>query len=217
MSACREPPRLLDRTHEGCADVSKVPSPSASFSISALSGANCRRRSRRCSGGPGAPPRRIGCRGRVELSSAGTNGQVESPRRGRWNDRGGCAPRRVKADPSMTIFRPWRDVPRWTGREASRDDLAGVDDLVAELALARRALLRHVADSPSPRCERRFTHPRRPTAFNALGYLVTVTCACLRPAGHDCGCWCEHGFERLVYRVDYDGREHYATRPLGGM
>jgi hypothetical protein len=100
---------------------------------------------------------------------------------------------------------------------ARREDLAGADDVVAELAFARRALLRHQADSPSPRCGRRFTHPRRPTAFNALGYLVTVTCACLRPAAHDHGCWCEHGFERLVYCVDDDGREHYATRPLGGM
>jgi hypothetical protein len=27
---------------------------------------------------------------------------------------------------------------------------------------------------------------------------------------------CRHGIERLVYRVDEDGREHYATRPLGG-
>jgi hypothetical protein len=27
---------------------------------------------------------------------------------------------------------------------------------------------------------------------------------------------CEHGIERRVYRVDDDGREHYATRPLGG-
>ena len=120
----------------------------------------------------------------------------------------------------MTIFRPWRDVPRWTGREpmtARREDLAGADDVVAELAFARRALLRHQADSPSPRCGRRFTHPRRPTEFDALGYLVTVTCACLRPSGHDRGCWCEHGFERLVYCVDDDGREHYATRPLGGM
>jgi hypothetical protein len=27
---------------------------------------------------------------------------------------------------------------------------------------------------------------------------------------------CEHNIERVVYRVDEDGREHYATRPLGG-
>jgi hypothetical protein len=25
---------------------------------------------------------------------------------------------------------------------------------------------------------------------------------------------CEHDIERRVYRVDDDGREHYATRPL---
>ena len=29
----------------------------------------------------------------------------------------------------------------------------------------------------------------------------------------DVGCPCEHDFERRVYRVDDDGREHYATRP----
>jgi hypothetical protein len=93
-----------------------------------------------------------------------------------------------------------------------RDDLAGVDDFIAELGLARRALLRHLADCV--RCGRRFTHPRRPTQFDALGYLVTDTCACLRPSGHDHGCLCEHNIERHVYRVDDDGREHYATRPL---
>jgi hypothetical protein len=27
---------------------------------------------------------------------------------------------------------------------------------------------------------------------------------------------CEHDIERRVYRVDADGREHYATRPRGG-
>jgi hypothetical protein len=92
--------------------------------------------------------------------------------------------------------------------------LRGADDWIAELALARRALVRHLADSPSSACGRRFTHARRPTGFDALGYLVTESCSCLRPSGHDHGCLCEHGFERLVYRVDDDGREHYATRPL---
>jgi hypothetical protein len=38
------------------------------------------------------------------------------------------------------------------------DDLAGVDDLVAELALARRARLRQVFERTL--CGRRFTHPR---------------------------------------------------------
>ena len=76
-----------------------------------------------------------------------------------------------------------------------REDLAGIDDLVAELALARRALLRQVAEGTL--CGRRFTHPHRPTQYNALGYLLTDTCACLRAAGHDRGC-----------------REHYATRPV---
>jgi len=95
-----------------------------------------------------------------------------------------------------------------------RDDLSGVDDFVAELAFARRALQRHLADCTL--CARRFTHPRRPTQFDAPGYLVIDTCACRRPSGHDRGCLCEHDMERRVYRVDPDGREHYATRPLGG-
>ena len=95
------------------------------------------------------------------------------------------------------------------------DDLAGVDDLVAEIALARRARLRQVAEGAL--CRRRFTHPRRPTQYDALGYLLSDTCVCLRPAGHDRGCVCEHAIERLVYRVDGDGREHYATRPLGRL
>jgi len=95
-----------------------------------------------------------------------------------------------------------------------RDDLSGVDDFIAELAFARRALQRHLADCTL--CARRLTHPRRPTQYDALGYLVLDTCVCLRPSGHDRGCWCEHGIERRVYRVDDDGREHYATPPLGG-
>jgi len=93
-----------------------------------------------------------------------------------------------------------------------RSDLAGADDFVAELALAQRALQRHLADDSL--CRRRFTHPRRPTQYDARGYLVTDTCPCLRPSGHERGCLCEHDIERLVYRVDDDGREHYATRPL---
>ena len=90
-----------------------------------------------------------------------------------------------------------------------RDDLAGVDDLGAELALARRALLRQVAEGRL--CGRRFTHPRRPTRYDALGYLLTDTCTCLRPAGHDHGCVCEHDLERRVHRIDTNGR---ATRPI---
>jgi hypothetical protein len=92
-----------------------------------------------------------------------------------------------------------------------RDALAGVDDFVAELALARRARQRLAS-----LCERHFTHPRRPTQFDALGYLVVETCACLLSCGHDEYCVCEHNIERVVYRVDEDGREHYATRPIGG-
>jgi hypothetical protein len=95
-----------------------------------------------------------------------------------------------------------------------RDDVAGVDDFVAELALARRARQRSLANAPSSSCGRRFTHPLWPTRLDGRGYLRVVTCACLRPSGHEHGCVCEHGIERCVYRVDDDGREHYATRPL---
>jgi hypothetical protein len=28
---------------------------------------------------------------------------------------------------------------------------------------------------------------------------------------------CEHPIERVIYRIDDDGREYYATRPLGGL
>ena len=93
-----------------------------------------------------------------------------------------------------------------------RDDLAGVDDCIAEHALARRALVRHLADWTL--CGRQITHPRRPSAFDALGYPAVNTCTCIRPAGHDHGCWCEHDIERYVYRVDADAREHHPTRPL---
>jgi hypothetical protein len=93
-----------------------------------------------------------------------------------------------------------------------RDDLAGVDDFVADLAFARR-----VPQRLASLCGRHFTHPCRPTQFDALGYLVVETCACLLPRGHDKCCVCAHNIERVVYRVDDDGREHYATRPLGGQ
>ena len=43
------------------------------------------------------------------------------------------------------------------------DALRGIDDFVAEVALARRAL-------------------------DDRGYLLIVTCACRRPSGHDEGC-----------------------------
>jgi hypothetical protein len=88
-----------------------------------------------------------------------------------------------------------------------RDDLTGVDDFIAELSFARRALQRHLGDCTL--CGRRFTHPRRPTEFDALGYLVTDTCVCVRPSGHDHGCLCEHNIERHVYGVDLDGREEH--------
>jgi hypothetical protein len=94
------------------------------------------------------------------------------------------------------------------------DNLHGADDFVAELALARRARERQLADAPSQLCGRRFTHPRWPTQLDARGYLLVVTCACVRLSGHQDGCVCEHDIERRVFRVDDDGREHYATRPL---
>jgi hypothetical protein len=118
----------------------------------------------------------------------------------------------------MTIFRPWRagqDVGRLQTTTLRPDDLTGADDLIAELALARRALQRHLADGTL--CGRRFTHSRRPMQFDARGYLVTDACSCLRPTGHDRGCLCEHDIEHLVYRVDDDGREHYSTRPFSGL
>jgi hypothetical protein len=96
------------------------------------------------------------------------------------------------------------------------DNLHGVDDFVADLALARRARERQLAKAPNPLCGRRFTHPRWPAQLNSSGFLVVETCACLRLSGHEDGCVCEHDIERRVYRVDDDGREHYATRPLGG-
>lgn len=96
------------------------------------------------------------------------------------------------------------------------DNLRGADDLVAEIALARRARPRRVAaaDTSGSQCQRRFTHPRQPTRFDARGFLVVDICECLMMSDHDDGCVCEHDIERRVYRVDADGREHYATRPL---
>jgi len=97
-----------------------------------------------------------------------------------------------------------------------RGDLGGVDDLVAEIALARRARQHRPANALGEQCRRRFTHPRRPPQFDARGFLVVDTCECLLLSDHGDGCVCEHDIERRVYRVDADGREHYATRPLGG-
>ena len=96
------------------------------------------------------------------------------------------------------------------------DDVPGVDDAIARQALARRALLRQLVGEQLPACGRRFMHPRRPAEVDAFG-PVTDTCACVRASGHDFGCWCAHGLQRVVYRVDDDGREHYATQPLGGI
>ncbi len=95
------------------------------------------------------------------------------------------------------------------------DKLRGADDFVAEIALARRARQRQLAEASSSLCGRRFTHPRWPAQVNTSGYLVVDTCACVLPRGHAAdGCVCGHRIERRVYRVDDDGREHYATRPL---
>jgi len=66
------------------------------------------------------------------------------------------------------------------------DNLAGVDDHVAEQALARRAQLR--AAAPILWCRRRFRHPREVTQFND-------TCACVLPTSHDGNCLCEHAIE----------------------
>jgi hypothetical protein len=98
----------------------------------------------------------------------------------------------------------------------SRYDLAGVDDFVAELALARRARERQLVEAPNLLCGRRFTHPRWPAQVNESGYLLIDICACVLPPGHGGCCVCGHNIERRVYRVDADGREHYATRPVGG-
>jgi hypothetical protein len=58
---------------------------------------------------------------------------------------------------------------------------------------------------------------RDPEGGEKLFHRILVhTCPCLRPSGHEEGCVCEHAIERRVYRVDDDGREHYATRPHGG-
>ena len=91
-------------------------------------------------------------------------------------------------------------------------DISGIDDFIAQLALTRRARLRHMADEAS-RCGRGFAHPRRPAEIGALSPAID-TCACLRASGHDHGCLCAHAIERVVYRVDDDGREHYATLPI---
>ena len=96
------------------------------------------------------------------------------------------------------------------------DDLAGVDDFVAEIALAKRERWRRLAGTSGPFCGRRFTHPRQPTQFDERGYLVVETCKCTLLSDHDDACVCGHDIERRVYRVDADGREHYATRPLSG-
>jgi hypothetical protein len=78
-----------------------------------------------------------------------------------------------------------------------RDDLAGVDDHIAEQALARRAQLRQAAVLW---CRRRFGHPRGAIQFNDI-------CACVLTTAHDGNCLCEHGIE--------DRPEYYATRPFG--
>jgi hypothetical protein len=89
-------------------------------------------------------------------------------------------------------------------------DLAGVDDLVAEIALTRRARQRHLADASSSLCGLQFTHPRWPAQRDSNEYLVVETCACALPIGHGGGCVCGHNIERHVYGVDADGREHRA-------
>jgi hypothetical protein len=94
------------------------------------------------------------------------------------------------------------------------DNLHGADDYIAEIALAKRARQRRLAGLPNSLCRERFTHPRQPTQFDECGYVVLDFCDCVMLSDHDGGCVCEHNIERRVYRVDDDGREHYATRPL---
>jgi len=84
--------------------------------------------------------------------------------------------------------------------------------VIAVTALARRALLRQLVGESPPACGRRFMQPRRLAEVDAFGPVIE-TCACLRPREHDFSCLCAHGMERVVYRVDDDGREHYATLP----
>ena len=79
------------------------------------------------------------------------------------------------------------------------DTLHGIDDIVAEVALAKRERQRLLIGTPTL-CRRRFTYPRQPTQFNEQGFLLVDTCGCVRLAGHDDGCVCEHSIERLVYR-----------------
>jgi hypothetical protein len=97
--------------------------------------------------------------------------------------------------------------------EDMNDSLHGIDDFVAEIALARRERERRLA---TPSCRRRFTHPRQPTQFDARGFLAVETCECRLPTNHDGGCVCAHDIECRVYRVDADGRQHYSTRPVIG-
>jgi hypothetical protein len=92
------------------------------------------------------------------------------------------------------------------------DDLSGVDDLIAERALAQRALLRCVASAAGSRCQRHFSHPREPIQFDDRRCLVIDNCGCVRSQHHDAECLCGHGVECRVY--DVDGREHHATRLL---
>jgi len=94
-----------------------------------------------------------------------------------------------------------------------RDDILGIDDSIAQQALARRALLRQLVGEQLPAWGQLFAHPRRPAEVDAFGPVID-TCACLRARGHEHGCLCAHGFERVFYRVDDDGRERYVTLPL---
>ena len=91
-----------------------------------------------------------------------------------------------------------------------RGAIPGIDDVVAELALAQRARLRALNERPSSPCGRRLRHLREPVRPD----LEIETCTCLLTSDHDGGCVCQHGIERRVCRVGSDERERYATRPL---
>jgi hypothetical protein len=48
------------------------------------------------------------------------------------------------------------------------NDIPGIDDCIAETALARRALLRQLVGEPLPACGRRFMHRRRPAEVDSF-------------------------------------------------
>jgi hypothetical protein len=70
------------------------------------------------------------------------------------------------------------------------DNIPGIDDCIAGHSLPRRALLGHLADGTL--CGRQITHSCRPSESDAFDCPAVNTCTCIRAAGHNHGCWCEH-------------------------